>query len=159
LHLVHQEDPKTKEQKERQDVGEQAEQAGAALAVDGGVDVVAGEPVEQGLLEVVGVAGRVLLAVGLLDLERVVLGIDRDLLERLRVAIGFSVPWPGLISRWAKNASRTTIRIGKAALLKKRLNSVSAYQGRIAAHAYMTCVASVVAPGVRQPSCSSNAAT
>ena len=28
---------------------------------------------------------------------------------------------PGLISFWAKNASTTTIRIGKAALLKNRL--------------------------------------
>ena len=33
-----------------------------------------------------------------------------------------SVFVPGLISRWAMNARITTGRIGKAALLKKRLN-------------------------------------
>ena len=40
LHLVHQEDPEAEEEDEGQDVGEQREQAGAAGAVDVGLDVV-----------------------------------------------------------------------------------------------------------------------
>src|SRR6476469_8102096 len=40
---------------------------------------------------------------------------------------GFLVSLLGLIRRWAKNASTTTIRIGKAALLK---NLLMTYPGR-----------------------------
>ena len=41
LHLVHQEDPEAEEEEERQDVGEQREEARAALALDLRLDVVA----------------------------------------------------------------------------------------------------------------------
>ena len=47
LHLVHQEDPEGEEEEEGQDVGEQREQARAALALDVGLDVVLLEVVEQ----------------------------------------------------------------------------------------------------------------
>ena len=63
LHLVHQEDPEAEEEQEGQDVGEQREQAGAAGAVDRGLDVVALEQVDQALLGVGRVAGGELVAV------------------------------------------------------------------------------------------------
>ena len=63
LHLVHQEDPEAEEEDEGQDVGEQREQAGAAGAVDVGLDVVFVEQVDQALLGVGRVAGREAFAV------------------------------------------------------------------------------------------------
>ena len=87
LHLVHQEDPEAEEEDEGQDVGEQREDARAARALDLGRDVLAAQRVDQRLLGVLGIAGRVLGAVGLLDVDRVVLGLDRDLLERLGVVL------------------------------------------------------------------------
>ena len=60
LHLVHQEDPEGEEEEEREDVGEQREDARAARALDLGRDVLAAQRVDQRLLGVLGVAGRVL---------------------------------------------------------------------------------------------------
>ena len=86
LHLVHQEDPEAEEEDEGQDVGEQREQAGAAGAVDGRLDVVLFELVDQALLGVRRVAGREAFAVFavlalLLDVERVVLDVDVDFFD------------------------------------------------------------------------------
>ena len=83
LHLVHQEDPEGEEEQEGQDVGEEREQARAALALDLGLDVVLLEVVEQLRLGGVGVGIGLVVAgaVRLLDVERVVLRVPGDRLD------------------------------------------------------------------------------
>jgi hypothetical protein len=78
LHLVHQEDPKAEEEDEGQDQRQQREQPGAAGAVDVSLDFVLLKLVKQALLGVGRVPGREAFAVGALDVERVVLGVDVD---------------------------------------------------------------------------------
>ena len=104
LHLVHEEDPEGEEEDEGKDVGEQREDARAARALDLGRDVLAAQRVDERLLGVLGIAGRVLVAVGLLDVDRVVLGLDRDLLERLGVVLdlGDELVVAGLLLRAAR---------------------------------------------------------
>ncbi len=80
LHLVHQEDPEGEEEEERKDVGEEREQARAALALDVGLDAVLLEVVEQLSLGRVGIRIGLVVggAVGLLDVEGVVLRVPGD---------------------------------------------------------------------------------
>ena len=87
LHLVHQEDPEGEKQQEGQDVREQREEAGAALALDLGLDVVLLEGVEQLGLGCVGVGIRLVVAraVVLLDVEAVVLRVPGDRLDLVAV--------------------------------------------------------------------------
>ena len=83
LHLVHQEDPEGEEEQEGQDVGEEREQARAALALDLGLHVVLLEAVQQLRLGGVGVGIGLVVAraVRLLDVERVVLRVPGDRLD------------------------------------------------------------------------------
>ncbi len=98
LHLVHQEDPEGEEQQEGQDVGEQREDAAAALALDLVVDLVSLQRVLELSLRGVGVeeARLVLVAVLLLDLEGVVLGLERHLLDLAVLHLGDELVVGGL---------------------------------------------------------------
>jgi hypothetical protein len=89
LHLVHEEDPEAEEQDEREDVGEDREEARAARALDLRLDVLAGEQVDELGLRVAHrrIAGRVRLAVLLLDVDRVRLLLERDRLDRRRLVL------------------------------------------------------------------------
>src|SRR6201747_968663 len=82
LHLVHEEDPEAEEEDEGQDEGEQREQAAAAGAMHHRLRLhVFVEQVDQALLGVGRVARGEAFAVLLLDVERVVLGVDRDFFD------------------------------------------------------------------------------
>ena len=89
LHLVHQEDPEPEEQEEREDVGEDREEARAAGALDLGRHSLLAQQVDQLGLRVAGgrIAHRVALAVGLLDSDRARLLVERDGLDRRRVLL------------------------------------------------------------------------
>ena len=70
LHLIDDEEPEEQEDHERQDVGERRDPAAAALALDVDRDVLGAQLVDQVLLGVVRVGGRVLLAALELDVDR-----------------------------------------------------------------------------------------
>ena len=88
LHLVDDEQPEEQEDHERQDVGERREPAAAALLADVERHALDAKGVDQVLLGVVEVGGLVLAAVVELDVDPVVLGVERDLLDLAALDLG-----------------------------------------------------------------------
>ncbi len=139
LHLVHEEYPEAQEQHERDDVGDDREQHAALVRFD--VEAHPGlfdlrDQLRGGLLGVAEFVGFV--GVLELDFDRVALLLDDDLFhaparqilgdERLVGVFGSPLELPDGISLVAANATSTTMRIGNAALLKKRLMNGPLYR-------------------------------
>src|SRR4051812_36263839 len=82
LDLVHEEDPEPDEDQERQDVGQQREPAVALAPLRVDRDVLGAQLVDQVLLGVVRIGGLVFATAAVeLDVDPVVLGLERDLLD------------------------------------------------------------------------------